>query len=759
MKTTETPYISISQYAVKYGVSRDRVRRAVTNKALKTTKESQNGRVITMVEDADYINNPLSHKSAIQELASSPVIKTVGEHGLIRFLQNHFGGSVHDCTWALDSSPKTSIPESLTVFMDTVFLAFPSEMLVSVKGQENTPLDSSLSMEDSVEDGSDTYKGVKVSLSPLSNKSAKEYVQAQGMSDVSHMPFDRHILTDIPYSTTILPTELQGANIYTTAAQVVEANLPAGSYLGYQVYRVSTCNTPVSKMFSILENIGKNQHGAGTFNGLPIFVFKVDITSNLPGAVVPMDTPYSIGNMEYKSNKQYVGQCCHTYVIYSDPFHTMGTLKVNQGESPYVVKASLDVDQLDDVEKAIIEGTQAVHPLYEAFYTAWQGTSKSYIPSSLETKVYDKARFQMEVGSVEKTLGNNLHHFLVSPQENISRAVQENLATGMGRVETRALGVACYMAPDLFQKAHLACCYLLSDLYLRETPVNDSIGSLVKTVKATTSVHIEKLDGKKNLVLCHWQNLLTGKIVGEDAFNVTEGKADDWIAFRTIRHLPHVHLKVTELREVPAATNMYVVPSVCHRKGEQKSSSRTRYYRVERAYISQPSSALAVANLCRIGENKASKSELIGKSFRGMGLSNMPFEPQKVNVAPRRFQEVEPSLGGICRVLCTPSMESAKSRSLNRYSNIPMECVEATVTGLNYSTAKKLPAKKNIVGVVLKNNGLYYLLEATGRLFTLAVQVQRLKNLLESYVGKRIQASRAYTAGRAVGYEFILIGE
>lgn len=585
---TDLKYISISQYATKYGVSRDRVRRAIRNKALKATKESQNGRIITMVEDADYINNPLSQKSAIEELAASPIIKTVGEYGLIRFIQNHFGGSVHDCTWALDSSPKTSIPESPTVFMDTVFLAFPSEMVVTIKGLDVTPADPNLPVEEFVEDGSETFKSVTVSLRSTSNKDARDYVQAQGMSDVSYMPFDRHIVTDLPYSLTITPTELKMANLYSTASQVAEAGLSAGSYLGYQVYRVSTCNTPLAKMFNILENIGRNLHGAGTFNGLPIFVFKVDITSNLPGAVVPMDTPYSIGNMEYKSNKQYVGQCCHTYVIYKDPFSTIGTLRVNQEESPYVTKASLDVDQLDDVEEAIRMGVQTVHPLYKAFYTAWQSLTKTYSPSSLETKVYDKARFQMEVGSVEKTLGNNLHHFLVSPQENISRAVQENLLTGMGRVETRALGVACYMASDLFQKAHLACCHLLADLYLRETPVNESISSLVKTVKATTSIHIEKLDGKKNLILCHWQNLLTGKIVGEDAYNVSEAKADDWVAYRTIRHLPHVHLQVKELREASPEASLYAVPSLYNRRGEPKSSSRTRYYRVEKALVSPP---------------------------------------------------------------------------------------------------------------------------------------------------------------------------
>lgn len=166
---------------------------------------------------------------------------------------------------------------------------------------------------------------------------------------------------------------------------------------------------------------------------------------------------------------------------------------------------------------------------------------------------------------------------------------------------------------------------------------------------------------------------------------------------------------------------------------------------------------MGFANLCRIGENKASKSELIGKTFRGIGLHAMPFEPQKFNSAPRRFQQVEPSLSDISRVLCTPSMQATKRRSMRRYRNIPVECLEATIADLNFSKAKKLPVQKNILGTVLKENGKYYLVDATGRLFILAVQLKANKDLLESSIGKRIQASRGYTTSRSVGYELVPI--
>jgi hypothetical protein len=146
---------------------------------------------------------------------------------------------------------------------------------------------------------------------------------------------------------------------------------PIGNGIAHQEFYLSTCNIPLPVVYQFCKEVLEGKH---LYEGLPIKFVRVDVTSNIPVAVRPGNSGNdSIG--EYKSNGQYVGETCHSYVV----------------------------------------------------------------REGVETKYYDKFKYMLEVGRVADGIGDNVPNILDSNQTNIKQAFLSPLfqSQGFGRVETR----------------------------------------------------------------------------------------------------------------------------------------------------------------------------------------------------------------------------------------------------------------------------------------------------------------------------------
>ena len=726
----KTAYISISEYANKYECSKVAVYEAIKAKRIQWDTAKVNGKTIKVVQDVDFTcrtKEQSIEKGAI--LARSPL-------SLLRHYQDLHGGSVSKCAWIKNMEGiDVSLPayQDPTIFVDTVFVAFPSTFVLTSKTED---MDS-------------------VKVSSNSNLQAREYITAnlsERQGGQKHYPFDAKILTDIPQSKPFVIDN--STKILDTAKKINDAKLATGDYWGYQVYRVSTCNSDKDFILKAVHDIANNVDGKGLSNGNPIYIYKVDVTSNVPGAVEPIGghNQYAICHMEAKDNHDYVGDCCQTYVVFDGKAHS----KENKNTSciPF------NVSKIEDVRQEIENAPLSTR--YSLLFNRWledQGKGTT----TLEVKIYDKARFQMEVGAVESTIGSNLEHFLSSPQENIREHVKDNLDKGMGRVETRFLGAACFIGKDAMLKAHRAFVPLLSSIYLHETPVNWSIESFMHTLKATTSMVVEGEEGK-DFFAAHWQNGVTGKITGIEMPRASQERIDYFINYCTIRHVPHIHFILSVEDEKGAnidEKDIQEIPSRREKYGKDKTFAndfRSKHlYRVKEVYVSAPSST-GIANLNLSSDDR---NNLLGKSFREIGLHAMPFEPQRLPPKERVFTQVDSS-ERVKLVLRTPSFKSCKYRAKAAIQRLQMVAKRDLTDSLldtslvfKADKSKVMPKCSKVTGLVVLREGNLFILTESGRYYWIKNPTgKNLPDCFLPYIGKVCMVSRSIGVQNK-GFSFI----
>jgi len=157
----------------------------------------------------------------------------------------------------------------------------------------------------------------------------------------------------------------------------------------YQQYYLATCNIPLPIVHKICTDI---ENGEYKVDGLPIQFVRLDICSNFPAAVRPQEFGdeylLSLG-WDYKNNREYVGDCVHTYVIetYADK---------NGEEQPFA-----------------------------------------------EAKIYDKLRDMLEQCRVADKLGDKYPDILDSRHKGVHISFRDKRvqAQGLSRVESRLYGM------------------------------------------------------------------------------------------------------------------------------------------------------------------------------------------------------------------------------------------------------------------------------------------------------------------------------
>lgn len=728
----KTAFISIAEYANKYECSKVAVYEAIKAKRIQWDTAKVNGKTIKVVKDVDFTcrtKEQSIEKGAI--LARSPL-------SLLRHFQDLHGGSVSKCAWIknIQGGVDVSLPvyQDPTIFVDTVFIAFPSTFRISRGNDTESAI---------INDVAKAVQYVTDVLVEDRNKKARTEL-------------DYKVVTNIPQSK---PFVLDiNTKILDTPKSIKDAKLENGDYWGYQVHRVSTCNYDRDSILKAVHDIANNVDGKGMWNGLPVYIYKVDVTSNVPGAVEPVGghNQYAIRHMEAKDNHDYVGDCCHTYVVFDGKAHSK--------ENKNLSCIPFNVSKIEDVRQGIENAPLSTR--YSLLFSRWledQGKGTS----TLEVKIYDKARFHMEVGAVESTIGSNLWHFLSSSQENIRLHVKDNLDKGMGRVETRFLGAACFIGKDAMLKAHRAFVPLLSSVYLHETPVNWSIDSFMHTVKATTSMVVEGEDGR-DFFAAHWQNGVTGKITGVEMARVSQERINYFINYCTIRTLPHIHyiLSVEDEKGVNIdEKDIQEIPSRRDKYGKDRTFAndfRSKHlYKVKEVYVSAPS-ATGIANL---NTSSNDKSDLLGKSFREIGLHAMPFEPQRLPPRERTFTQVASS-ERVKLILRTPSFVSCKYRAkaaIQRLQTVAK--VDLTESLLDTSIvfkadkSKVMPKCSKVTGLVVLKEGNLFILTESGRYYWIKNPTgKNIPDCFLPYIGKVCMVSRSIGVQNK-GFSFIPLSE
>lgn len=230
----------------------------------------------------------------------------------------------------------------------------------------------------------------------------------------------------------------------------VKGCYPLGESKGVQEYYISLCNLPFDKVYQICQDIEK---GCYLYAGEPIKLVRLDATTNVPAAVKPSED----GSKElleegwkYKDNRQYVGDRCHSYVIQEDV---------------------------------------------------------------LESKIYDKLGYMLEVGKVSERLGDNYKNLLRSSEVNINMAFRSPLfqQQGFGRIETRF-----WRLPSTLEEAlasHIDCIEKLVPAHTQPTSLQDSYDTFLQPNHAQTLV-IQEVNSQVKGVFCRHINKLTEKANG-----------------------------------------------------------------------------------------------------------------------------------------------------------------------------------------------------------------------------------------------------
>lgn len=223
--------------------------------------------------------------------------------------------------------------------------------------------------------------------------------------------------------------------------------IPGTESLGMQEYYISTCNIPLRTVHNICKDI---KEGKYLYNGTPVELVRLDVTTNVPAAVAPSDTGL-VPCWEYKNNSKFVGDCCHSYVV---------------------------------------------------------------LPGSIETKIYDKFLYMLEVGAVAKQVGNNIPNLLNSPQDNIRLAFRSPLfqQQGFGRVETRF-----WQLPSLERlvEFHTSYVAILVSVHCQPTSLQDSWNCFLQPNHSQTMViNYNKATNQYTWTLARWVNKNTDKLNG-----------------------------------------------------------------------------------------------------------------------------------------------------------------------------------------------------------------------------------------------------
>ena len=699
MDSREINFIPVSEYSKKYAVDQSTVRLAVKNNELrgKTLVNHKVGKRILHVEDISR-----DHRvQKIENLCSAEIVKTQSPIALLAEIQVGLGGDVQKASWVPEENLSRTIPhqEAPEIFVDTVVVGVP--LKVAISPARDGSVDSRII---------ETVQEARGRLEALFGK-------------LNDMPYSYRCISKVA-SNQMPSQEVFIKNVESTNySEAIETLNPEQSYWGYQFYRLSTCNYSLENMHKILSIIHQEHKD---LSRLPLVCTQIDVTTNLPGAVVPHTTAQPIEGLQVKKNKIYVGECCHTYIA---ALEKDGVLQAPEEEAAkeqaYYALDRTCVDQ-------IIEGLEAsgyVSPI-QKFFTetfheeTFEGTSHVCV---LEVKIYDKARFHLEVGAVDKPLGCNLDKFIHSDQSNIRKLLENNIPYGMGRIETRFRGNACSLSLEDMQRVHRSFIPVLSEAYLRETHVNTSLQTFLETVKATTSLSIKLLDGRTDFYLAHWTNGLTGKVCGLHIENIQQAYMETLLSHNTLKSVGHYHFilkEITTAEVVKARIEGLRIQGIsqAHRptrgtghrnRGEvQGDTYRTKYYAIEEILFSNPTIS-GVANLIAVPKSGCkSTSILVGKSFAEAGLPDMPFLVKAQNPdTKRRFDPVDRSVyGKLGTLLHTTAARAAKSIRLSREKELKAapEKALSIVEQLDVSRARAIPVGSR-QGLMLKKADKFYL--------------------------------------------------
>jgi hypothetical protein len=216
-----------------------------------------------------------------------------------------------------------------------------------------------------------------------------------------------------------------------------------------QAFYLPTCNIPLPKVWEVCKKI---KEGNYKFEGRPIKLVRIDLTTNVPCAVRPYNGDEGNNTIgERFANNKYVGDCCHTYEV----------------------------------------------------------------RENLTVKFYDKFRYMLEVGSVSEVVGDNLENILVSNQQNIKFAFRHPLfqKQGFGRVESRFLALPNTLEEMVDE--HLKYVGQLVTTHGQPTSLQDSWDCFLQSLHTQTLVINDNKDTNEFVwTFARWGNYLTGKANG-----------------------------------------------------------------------------------------------------------------------------------------------------------------------------------------------------------------------------------------------------
>lgn len=279
---TPEKYISVSEYAEKYSVSKVAIYKAVKQgrliskedfAELSSTSSStrKKKRMLLFVEDRDVFAGDIFDQSDLENLA----IKASGPRQVGYVLQTNLGGSTDIQDWTNDVL-NLQVEKVSSLFVDTVFVCFPTVVRVLIV--------NSREVFEAVKECQEQHASILKTLGV-----AQEW-------------------------------EFEGRDITGDYFETDEGIFREG----LQIYRVSTCNLGFEKAIDFIFNVahGLESKANFRFRGRSLknhaHVLQVDITRNIAGAVKSYMYPPMIDGFEAKVNKHWVGLNCHTYIDRSE---------------------------------------------------------------------------------------------------------------------------------------------------------------------------------------------------------------------------------------------------------------------------------------------------------------------------------------------------------------------------------------------------------------------------------------------------------
>jgi len=386
-------------------------------------------------------------------------------------------------------------------------------------------------------------------------------------------------------------------------------------YIAYQNLILGCSDTRIDIMYNFIK---QQLISPQLLHNHPITILRFDITTNVQGAVRQLEDRIDLSEhgLTIKENRRYVGDTTHSYIAL--PNVKVLNKKAIEGDTSRVDSYPAGISSLFNKIQEI--ETHNMDLLVENL------DQKELV----ETKIYDKLKYMLEVSTItsQTTSSRSLTNLAHSSKKEIDTAFTNFFESGVSRIETRFRGGACFLELEDLMLIHATFAPILVKNYSIKTSFEDSVNSLLSTVKATVCMVVRSQNGNANdwYGLAYWTNSLTKKIQGRtskmsDNRDRLEGlTASDyllWKQYQSDRYLPLIEI---EYESIPNASDTLDKSAI-------KLLNVTVY----------PPTSVGFSNIIQIKEGSVSKAKSAGKAFYSRAKMGC-FRASKINAkSPRNL--------------------------------------------------------------------------------------------------------------------------